>query len=174
MAPEGEGGAAQGEGEGVFDPADWDAPGEPSDLSALSAQTQWMDQQGGGLNRNVRAATPRFPPPPNPPPRLEPSTPASPAPCVAAPPPASWRCLRCGDRAPMGGPPIAHPWAVPRPHPAAGSPHFALHPPPVGLGPLVGPRRARLRPLRRAVRIWKGFLVALSDGGCVARRMQAQ
>jgi len=52
MAPEGEGGAAQGEGEGVFDPADWDAPGEPSDLSALSAQTQWMDQQGGGLNRN--------------------------------------------------------------------------------------------------------------------------
>ena len=71
MAPEVEARASQGEGEDVFNAADWDAPGEPSDLSALSAQTQWMDQQGG-LNREVRTAPPRQPPP-DPPPRLGPS-----------------------------------------------------------------------------------------------------
>ncbi len=46
MAPEGEGATAQGESEETFgDGEDWDAPGEPGDLSALSAQTEWLNQQ---------------------------------------------------------------------------------------------------------------------------------
>lgn len=46
MAPEGEGATAQGEEQETFgDGEDWDAPGEPGDLSALSAQTEWLKQQ---------------------------------------------------------------------------------------------------------------------------------
>jgi hypothetical protein len=52
MAPDAEVGASQGEGGEGFNNEDWDAPGAPSDLGSLSAQTQWMDQQGG-MSRNV-------------------------------------------------------------------------------------------------------------------------
>eukprot|EP00960_Hanusia_phi_P033570 750519-Hanusia_phi.AAC.2 len=43
MAPDPDG--AQGDEDTVGDGEDWDAPGEPSELSTLSAQTEWMNQQ---------------------------------------------------------------------------------------------------------------------------------
>jgi hypothetical protein len=43
MAAEGEAPEQEEGQQGVAE--DWDAPGEPGDLSSLSAQTEWLNQQ---------------------------------------------------------------------------------------------------------------------------------
>ena len=43
MAAEGEAPEQEDGQQGVAE--DWDAPGEPGDLSSLSAQTEWLNQQ---------------------------------------------------------------------------------------------------------------------------------
>ena len=61
MAAEGEAPEQEEGQQGVAE--DWDAPGEPGDLSSLSAQTEWLNQQP--MVSNFKQA--------NPAPRLQPA-----------------------------------------------------------------------------------------------------
>ena len=61
MAAEGEAPEHEEGQQGVAE--DWDAPGEPGDLSSLSAQTEWLNQQpmvgAAAAARDAAAPAPR-------------------------------------------------------------------------------------------------------------------